>query len=295
MGINLCTDKTTPRNSKRSFKYQITPSEIAAANESNNHPLKIVVVQDSATESSNVFTSPISIAISPAQEEKRNFAKTLPVATGTDDMSKRARNKSLHISYISKSQVEEQTILVDEELVDALMTTVQVSEPVTKHFCLSRRSMIKSVVAKTPKLNETITINRIASSDMAGSKAKSEVYKMIILLREIWPKLDLDNDKHLNMAELKRFCIAIWEEPVEDGGASAIMPSYAKLDPKKGLNFNEWCLLIKDNDPDFQQFVEDIYEIFVDTANHSDLVSEDEHEVPTSVGQTQTLEIRDNI
>jgi len=288
MGLCVCTDKITPRNSIiSSFKFQSTPSDITATNESNKCPLEIVVVQeDFATESSNVCTNHISIPNRQAQEEKRNFARTLPIATGADDMSKRARNKSFHISYISKSQVEEQTILVDEELVDALMTTLQVREPVVKNFSLSRRSMNRSVFSKTPKFNEHITINRIASSDMAGSKAKSEVYKMIILLREIWAKLDLDNDKHLNMAELKRFCIAIWEEPVEDGGASVIMPSYAKLDPKKGLNFNEWCLLIKDNDPDLQQFVEDIYEIFVDTASHSDLVSEDEHESPTSLGQT---------
>jgi len=284
MGLCLCVDKSTPRSSKFSFKYEIAPSDVLARNKSNSPPLQIVVVQeDSAEEGSIVVTNPVSIPNRLRQEEKRNFARTLPVATGTDDMSTRARNKSFHISYIiSKSQVEEQTILVDEELVDALMTTLQVREPVFKNFSLSRRSMNKSVCSKTPKLNENITINRIASSDMAGSKAKSEIYKIIILLREIWAKLDLDNDKHLNMAELKRFCIAIWEEPVEDGGASVIMPSYAKLDPKKGLNFNEWCLLIKDNDPDLQQFVEDIYEIFVDTANHSDLISENEHESPKS-------------
>jgi len=271
-------DGSTPRDEKKSFQYEGSTGSILAPETPIMSPPKSVVpglCPDK--ESKQILTNPISMPKKLAPGEKRVISRTLPVGAGTVDISRRARNMSeptLHISYTSSAKAEEQTILVDEALVEALMTTVQDVEPTSRKFSLSRRSIIKP---KKTKINETVTIHRVASSDMVGSKAKTEVYKMIILLREIWVKLDLDNDNHLNMGELKRFCTDIWEEPVEDGGAGVIMKWYAKLDPEKGLNFNEWCLLIKNEDPDMQEFVEEIYEIFVDTCHDADLASEAEH------------------
>lgn len=280
MGNIFCVDKSTPRNKNSSFKYdesyrgilpQVAPVEQIPPAEQNRI--------ESNEESKAVLTNPISMPKKREPEEKA-ASRTLPIETLAVDLSKRARNTSaplLNISYTLNVK-EDQTILVDEALVDALMTTIQDAEPISPKFSLSRRSDTK--LAKKTNIKETVTINRIASADMVGSKVKSELYKTIILLKEIWTKLDLDGDNHLNVAELKRFCIHVWEEPVDDAGAGVIMSTYAKLNPEQGLNFNEWCLVIKDEDPRLEDFVEELFEIFVDTSRLTNLLSE-EHKTPT--------------
>lgn len=176
------------------------------------------------------------------------------------------------IAYSSKSNVLERTIFVDEDLLEALAAKPQQQLPVpaTQRLSLSRRST--SYMKRKDRLNEDV---RIVYADSGASKAKPELYKLVIALNEVWKKLDIDQDNHLNMSELTRFCKKIWEEPVEDGGAGKIMEVYADEHPEKGVNFHEWCILIKEEDPDLQEFVEEIYEIFVDPAD-SQLATESE-------------------
>jgi len=173
------------------------------------------------------------------------------------------------VNYSSMSKVLEQTIFVEDELLEVLSAKPQQQLPIptttTQRLSLSRKSM--SGVQKKLRVNEDVIIHRITHADKEASQANPEMYKLVIALKEVWRKLDLDADNYLNLSELTRFCKQIWEEPVEDGGAQKIMEVYAKEHPEKGVNFHEWCILIKEEDPDLRDFVEEIYEIFVDPAS----------------------------
>lgn len=118
-------------------------------------------------------------------------------------------------------------------------------------------------IHKKNRLSEDVVINQVTHGDIEVSSAKLEIYKLVIGLKEVWLKLDLDKDNFLNLSELTRFWKHIWEEPKKDGGAQKIMEVYAKEHPEKGVNFFEWCILIKMEDPNLRDFVEEIYEIFV--------------------------------
>jgi len=168
-----------------------------------------------------------------------------------------------HIAYSSKSSVIEQTIFVDDELLEALAakSQKQLSIPPTQRLKLSRKSM--SYIKSKDRLSQNVVIRRIVYPDSGAFNEWPEMYMLMIALNEVWKKLDLDQDTYLNMSELTRFCEKIWKEPVKDGCAQKIMEVYAEEHPQKGMNFHEWCILIKQEDPDLQGFVEEIYEIFV--------------------------------
>jgi len=65
------------------------------------------------------------------------------------------------------------------------------------------------------------------------------------------------------MTELKRFCLEVWEESNID----IVMGVYAKTDKDKGMTFHEWCSLVKDEDPDMKDFVDELYYIFVEPSD----------------------------
>lgn len=110
---------------------------------------------------------------------------------------------------------------------------------------------------KKVRFADTVVIHRI-SVHKGSAPPPPEMFIMIISLREIWKQLDLDKDKHLNMSELRRFADEVWEN--EDVGK--MMRSYASH-PNKGLSFGEWAAVLKEEDADMTELIEDLYEIFV--------------------------------
>jgi len=268
MGIAFCSDKEKSSGGKRpSFNLAESPHK------------KIVTVSD--TEIPSPFNS--TAKSSNVDDVKTNPTKPIwlqPPQGGTamsysnelGGHTNRIRNNTdplqpALVAYSSRSNVLKQTMLVDDELLEALSAKpqAQVAKPTTQRLSLSRKSV--SYIQKRHRLNEDVIIHKVTHGDEEGPVANPEMYKLVIALREVWIKLDLDEDNFLNLSELTRFCKQIWEEPVEDGGAKKIMEVYAKEHPEKGISFREWCILIKEEDPDLRDFVEEIYDIFVDPAS----------------------------
>jgi len=276
MGVYFCSNKEkSPSGGKRpTFNFVEAPHK------------KILIISDggvpcccdesspdmkNADDGENKPTIPIDMSKIPRKEE----GTKLKASSYNDDLLKnRIRNNTdpfqpAVVAYSSMSKVLEQTIFVEDELLEVLSAKPQQQLPIptttTQRLSLSRKSM--SGVQKKLRVNEDVIIHRITHADKEASQANPEMYKLVIALKEVWRKLDLDADNYLNLSELTRFCKQIWEEPVEDGGAQKIMEVYAKEHPEKGVNFHEWCILIKEEDPDLRDFVEEIYEIFVDPAS----------------------------
>jgi len=113
---------------------------------------------------------------------------------------------------------------------------------------------------KKVRFNDKVTIHMIPYSSPKTLTQQSDIYLLAVTLREIWPKLDLDSDGYLNMTELKRFCSEVWDE----FDLSMVMVRFAKTNPEKGMNFHEWCSLCQDEEPEMEEFVEDLYYIFVE-------------------------------
>jgi len=129
--------------------------------------------------------------------------------------------------------------------------------------CLRSSSSIASKPKKKVRFAEKVTIHRI-SVRRDSAPPTPETFIMIINLREIWKKLDLDRDKHLNMSELKRFADKVWEdEDVED-----MIDTYA-AHPEKGLCFGEWCAVLKEEEGDFDELMDELYSIFVEDPDGS--------------------------
>jgi len=269
MGISFCSDKEKYRTSERpSFNLAEAPHKT------------IITISDSEIPAHYNLAAEMNIT----DDVKNNptypkYGSKLQPAEGTEGIAlsfnekiQVPKNRSCnntepfqqHLVVYSSTNVLEQTILVEEELLVALSMNSQklLSVPATQRLSLSRKSL--SYMQKTPRLEEKVIIHQVKHVDKEASAAKREMYKLVIALKEVWMKLDLDEDSFLNLSELTRFCKQIWEEPVEDGGAQQIMEVYAKEHPEKGVNFREWCILIKEEDPDLRDFVEEIYEIFVD-------------------------------
>jgi len=269
MGISFCSDKEKYSTGKRpSFNLAEAPHKT------------IITISDSEIPGHYKLTAGLNIT----DDVKNspicpNYGSKLQRAEGTEGIAQsfneklqvpknRSRNNTEpfqpHLVAYSSTNVLEQTIFVEEELLKALSANSQklISVPVTQRFSLSRKS--SSYIQKTHRLGEEVIIHQVTHVDKEAPVAKLEMYKLVIALKEVWMKLDLDEDSFLNLSELTRFCKQIWEEPVEDGGAQQIMEVYAKENPEKGVNFREWCILIKEEDPDLRDFVEEIYEIFVD-------------------------------
>jgi len=117
---------------------------------------------------------------------------------------------------------------------------------------------------KKVRFADNVTIHRI-SVHRDSAPPEPETFIMIIELREIWKKLDLDRDKHLNRSELKRFADKVWEN--ED--AETMIYSYA-AHPEKGLCFGEWCAVLKEEEGDMDELIDELYTIFVEEPDWAD-------------------------
>jgi len=116
---------------------------------------------------------------------------------------------------------------------------------------------------KRVRFADNVTIHRI-SAHRDTAPPPPETFIMIINLREIWKKLDLDRDKHLNRSELKRFADQVWENEDVD----RMIESYA-AHPEKGLCFGEWCAVLKEEEGDMEELMDDLYTIFVEEPDWS--------------------------
>lgn len=176
---------------------------------------------------------------------------------------------ALSIYYsLAADNLNEQSIQIDESVIEDLISLKPRTISMSQRFQIRRKSsnLGKSKLDDTKKpkkkvrFDDNVTIHRIEASTGVPS-AMPETYKLVVTLRQVWKQLDLDQDKYLNITELRRFCGEVWEEP--DSDVYEIMKLYAQEKPEKGINFNEWCSLIKDEDPELKELVEDLYTIFV--------------------------------
>jgi len=279
-----CSDKEkSPRGKRPSFKFTESPHRAIIILSDSEMPggfNELPKGLDYTDDGKDYLTFPAADEIKNQETKQYIRKKALTFTEEPNNTKNRVRNNTdpleqAHVAYSSKTNVLEQTIFVDEGLLEALAAKPQqqLPAPATQRLSLSRRSV--SYVKKKDRVAEDVMIHRIVYADTGASKAKPEIYKLVIALNEVWKKLDVDEDNYLNISELTRFCKQIWEEPEEDGGATKIMEVYAKEKPKKGVNFHEWCILIKEEDPELQEFVDEIYEIFVDPAG-SQLITESE-------------------
>jgi len=111
---------------------------------------------------------------------------------------------------------------------------------------------------KKVRFADKVIIHRI-SVHKGSAPAPPETFRLIISLKEIWQYLDLDKDKYLNMRELRRFADEVWENEDLD----EMMKSYAQH-PNKGLSFGEWCAVMKEEEGDIDDLLDDLYDIFVE-------------------------------
>lgn len=126
---------------------------------------------------------------------------------------------------------------------------------------------------KKVRFDDNVVIHKIEAR-ASSPQAMPETYKLVIQLREVYDALDRNGDGFLNEDELTILCQAVWEEPDED--VKKILDDYAKEDPTKGINFNEWCTLIRDEDPSLKELVDDLYEIFCNDSSSEEEESESE-------------------
>jgi len=188
----------------------------------------------------------------------------------------REPSESFEMTYSERNSQNQLKLEIDPRLVSRLQapqkqvqrrpsrrrSTARASE------CLPLLDVVSSIKAPKPKKKvrfaDNVTIHRI--SIHKGATAPSpETVRFIISLRGVWKQLDLDKDKYLNMTELRRFADELWEdEDVEE-----LMKNYA-AHPDKGMSFGEWCALLKEEDPDLTDLIEDLYEIFVEESETED-------------------------
>jgi len=277
MGISFCSDKKKfPGGKRPSFNLASSPHKIVTITDSEVPGHYCSKAETNVTDDvKNNSTSPTDGSDPQPKEVTEGIALNLNEKLQVP--KERSSNKTdpfnpTVVAY-SSTNVLEQTIFVEEELVEALSANPQkqVRIPASQRFSLSRKS--SSHIPKKNRLNEDVIIHEV-THDKDAREANPEMYKLVIALKEVWMKLDLDEDSFLNLSELTRFCKQIWEEPVEDGGAQRIMEVYAKEHPEKGVSFREWCILIKEEDPDLKEFVEEIYEIFVDPSSQITMETE---------------------
>jgi len=112
---------------------------------------------------------------------------------------------------------------------------------------------------KKVRFADKVVIHRISVHKGQAPAPPPETFRLIISLKEIWQYLDLDKDKYLNMRELRRFADEVWENEDLD----EMMMSYAQH-PNKGLSFGEWCAVIKEEEGDIDDLLDDLYDIFVE-------------------------------
>lgn len=188
-------------------------------------------------------------------------------------------SRSISISYsLSKYARDKEKLRldVDESLVRTLLANKRSdgrtgpSQSLSMRLSLTRvSSRLKS--KKKVRFNDHVVIHTIEYEQPKTVNAMSETYVLIVTMRDIWSRLDLDKDGHLNTAELKRFCLEVWEE--SDTDIPTIMDVYAKNNREMGINFHEWCSLVKDEDPEMESFIDDLYDIFVEPSVSTEVFS----------------------
>merc|ERR1719193_611571 len=112
---------------------------------------------------------------------------------------------------------------------------------------------------KKVRFADKVIIHRISVHRGSAPAPPPETFKLIISLKEIWQYLDLDKDKYLNMRELRRFADEVWENEDLDKRQRP----HAQH-PNKGLSFGEWCAVIKEEEGDMDDLLDDLYDIFVE-------------------------------
>jgi len=141
-------------------------------------------------------------------------------------------------------------------------------------------TILKPKPIKKVRFADEVTIHRV-SIHKHSPVPYPETFKLIITLQCIWGILDEDKDGFLNLKELSYFVDAVWE----DEDSEKILKSYAK-EPKKGINFDEWCNLVKDEDPHLSELVNDLYVLFVEGSKDSKEV-EDENSIADDNAQVK--------
>lgn len=279
MGLCNCRDKRTPTKDKNftflKEKLSVEPPTCTEGSQDVKEEIKNSELDDEARDT--VASKPLKIppkksgfhGLNPVVFKK---AKSCPMDS-TVVMKHRRKNSApsaLSIHYSISNNLQEQTLHIDESILEDLTSTKPRQQSMSQRFQIRRKSSNlahakRQSLSKKPKkkvrFDDNVIIHRIEAAPGIPT-AMPETYKLVITMREVWLHLDLDRDKHLNIDELRRFCNEVWEEP--DSDVYDIMKLYAKVDPDKGINFNEWCSLIKDEDPDLKELVDDLYTIFVE-------------------------------
>jgi len=80
-------------------------------------------------------------------------------------------------------------------------------------------------------------------------------------LREVFVKLDVDDDELLSLSELQVFCEAVYDECTQTNVVN-LMTQFTQ-DPMTGMNFAQWCNLLQATDPDIESFTDDLYEALI--------------------------------
>jgi len=290
MGLLQCRDSHTPTPTRgNSFDFvdkkgkgllsahkppvlaQERNPKKASGNESvmiNNHDAQSSKSDLEEEARDTLGSNPIKIRCKNYSGASLQKANSYP--TGNKIQVHRRKNSAplaLSIYYsLSAGQVNEQKIDLDESILGELLSKKPRAISTSQRFHIRRKSsnLSKIKLQEKPKkkvrFDDNVTMHRIEASTGIPS-AMPETYKLVVTMREVWMKLDMDKDQHLNIIELRRFCGEVWEEP--DSDVYDIMKLYAKEKPEIGMNFNEWCTLIKDEDPELKEFVGDLYTIFV--------------------------------
>merc|ERR1719397_1730465 len=117
---------------------------------------------------------------------------------------------------------------------------------------------------KKVRFADEVTIHRVSIYKLSPVP-HPETFKLIITLQCIWGVLDDDKDGYLNLKELQNFANEVWE----DEDVEKMLKAYSK-EPEKGLDFDDWCNLIKEEDPDLSELVDDLYVLFVEGSDDSE-------------------------
>jgi len=290
MGLLNCRDSRTPsptRGNNFDFKEcrgsgllsaneppcisQRCSQKKASDNESiviKNHVADIIKSSELEEEARDtVGSNPIQIPRNDLRQSGLQKANSFP---SPKKQVHRRKNSapSLSIYYsLSADKAREQKINVDESTIGELLSLKPRIISTSERFHIRRKSnnLSKIKLQEKPKkkvrFDDNVIIHRIEPSTRIPS-TMPETYKLIVTLREVWKKLDMDQDQYLNLTELRRFCGEVWEEP--DSDVYDIMKLYAQENPEIGMNFNEWCSLIKDEDPELKELVGDLYTIFIE-------------------------------
>jgi len=182
-------------------------------------------------------------------------------------------SKGTGMTYMSNSHSQlkvpaspEVRVVVGKSLTRALETSTErnISSLMSSiSIKLSPTCKGKAKSEKKVRFDDNVTIYTIPYSSPKKLTQQPDMYLLAVTLREIWPKLDLDRDGYLNMTELKHFCSEVWNE----FDLSIVMARFAKTNPEKGMNFHEWCSLCQEEEPEIEEFVEDLYYLFVEPSS----------------------------